>query len=116
MGMGMKVREMRDSFNLQLAAGEKGLDRDVTGGYCGDLLSDVMANSSGGAVWLTIQSHQNIIAVALLKELSAVILTNGQRPDDDTIKKAEDAGVPLLISNDSSFELAGKLYKTGIIN
>lgn len=112
----MKVREMCDRYNLELAAGEKGLDREVTGGYCGDLLSDVMANSTSGVVWLTIQSHQNIVAVALLKELSAIILANGQRPDDDTIKKAEDEGIPLLISKDSAFDLAGKLYKTGVTN
>ena len=46
MGLWMKVKEMCDRFDLQLAAGEKGLDREVTGGYCGDLLSDVMANST----------------------------------------------------------------------
>jgi predicted transcriptional regulator len=115
MGLGMKVKEMCDRFDLQLAGGEKGLDREVTGGYCGDLLSDVMANATGGTVWLTIQSHQNIIAVALLKELSAIILVNDQRPDDDTIKKAEDEGIPLLISKDSAFDLACKLYKSGII-
>jgi predicted transcriptional regulator len=111
----MKVRNIKEKLDLKLAAGEKGLDRDVTGGYCGDLLSDVMANSSGGEIWLTIQSHQNIVAVAVLKDLAAVIMVNGHQPDDETKAKAEDEGIPILLSKADSYQLAGELYGFGII-
>jgi predicted transcriptional regulator len=110
----MKVRDIQSAFNLELAAGSKGLDREVAGGYCGDLLSDVMANSRSGDLWLTIQSHRNILAVAVLKDLAAIVLVNGHRPDDDTAAKAEEEGIPILISSTSSFYLAGKLFNSGI--
>ena len=110
----MKVREMQSILNLELKAGEKGLEREILGGYCGDLLSDVMANSQQGAVWLTIQSHQNIIAVAVLRELAAIVLVNGRKPDEDTKKKAEEEGVPLLVTSLSAFDLAGRLREFGI--
>ena len=66
----MNAKEVQEVFQLRTAAGEKGLELEVTGAYCGDLLSDVMANAAKGELWLTIQSHQNIVAVAVLKELA----------------------------------------------
>ena len=110
----MKVREVKELFHLVLAAGKDGLDREVTGGYCGDLLSDVMANSTNGSIWLTIQSHKNILAVAVLKELAAIVLVNGHQPDDDTRAKADEEGIPILVSPVPAYQLAGELFKAGI--
>jgi predicted transcriptional regulator len=110
----MNINKIQDFFHLELAAGREGSGREVKGGYCGDLLSDVMANSTQGAVWLTIQSHQNIVAVAVLKELAAIIMVNGRLPDEDTKAKADDEGIPILLSHLSAYELAGQLYEAGI--
>ena len=110
----MKVKEIVKDLNLEVAAGEKGLDREITGGYCGDLLSDVMANATSGDLWFTIQSHQNIVAVVVLKDLSAILLVNDRQPDEDTIAKAEEEGVPILLSPLSAFSLAGRVHEMGI--
>ncbi len=110
----MKVEEVQALFHLDVSAGQKGLGREITGGYCGDLLSDVMANAFQGGVWLTIQSHQNIVAVAVLKELACIILVNGHIPDEETKGKAEDEGIPILLSPLSAYDLAGRLYEAGI--
>ena len=110
----MKVSDIQSAFDLELAAGGKGLKREVSEGYCGDLLSDVIANSKKGDLWITIQSHQNILAVAALKDLAAVVLVNGRRPDDDTKIKADEEGIPLLLSPMSSYQLAGRLYEAGL--
>jgi serine kinase of HPr protein (carbohydrate metabolism regulator) len=110
----MRVRDIQSELNLEVAAGINGLDREITSGYCGDLLSDVMANAGRGEIWLTIQSHQNILAVAVLKELAAIVLVNGHRPDEDTKARADKEGIPVLLSPGSSFELAGRLFSAGI--
>lgn len=110
----MKVKEIQNLFNLEVVSGEKGLDRDITGGYCGDLLSDVMANSTKGAVWLTVQVHQNIVAVAILKELAAIILVNDRQPDEETKTKSEEENIPLLITPLSAYQFAGQLSELGI--
>jgi predicted transcriptional regulator len=99
---------------MEIAAGEKGLDREIAGGYCGDLLSDVMARAAAGCIWLTVQSHQNVVAVGVLKELAAVALVNGRRPDEDAKAKADEEGVPILVSSLSAYQLAGRLYEIGI--
>ena len=110
----MKVAEIRDRLGLQVVAGEKGLEREALGGYCGDLLSDVMANATQGSVWITIQGHQNIIAVAVLKEMAAILLANGRVPDEESRAKADQEGIPILLSPMKSFQLAGRIYELGI--
>lgn len=110
----MKVKDIQERFDLEVAAGAGGLQREVNGGYCGDLLSDVMANSAGGELWLTIQSHQNIVAIAVLRELAAVILVSGRLPDEDTKAKADEEDIPILLSPLPAYILAGRLYSAGV--
>jgi len=112
----MIVKNLADRFGMQVVAGEKGLDRTARNGYCGDLLSEVMANAPMGCAWLTVQGHQNIVAVAVLREMAAIIITGGQTPDDETREKAEQQGIPLLLWPGSAFELAGRLYAAGVGN
>ena len=86
-------------LNLQVISGEEFLEREISGGYTGDLLSDVLANSKKGNLWITIQIHQNIIAVASSKELSGIIITNGRNPEAETLKIAHEEKRPVMISN-----------------
>jgi predicted transcriptional regulator len=110
----MKIFEFVKIFGLQIRAGKDRLYEEVTGGYASDLLSDVIAHSQKGNIWVTIQTHPNIVAVATMKELSGIILTGGREPDADTIQKAEEEGIPILVSPLLTFELAGRLYQIGI--
>lgn len=110
----MKVSELRDRFDLEVAAGKKGMDREIEDGYCGDLLSDVIAHCPRNAVWLTIQSHQNIVAVAVLREIAAIILVNGSLPDDETKRKADEEGIPILVTPLHAYKMAGEIYRAAM--
>jgi predicted transcriptional regulator len=110
----MTVKELVERFGLKVVAGEKGLDRQVKGGYCGDLLSEIMANAPEACVWLTIQGHQNIVAVSVLREMAAIIITGGHSPDEETLQKANQEGIPILLWPDSGYQLAGRLYSIGV--
>lgn len=110
----MKVKQLTERVEVEIAAGRSGLDREIGGGYCGDLLSDVIAHSPRGAVWLTVQAHQNIVAVAVLKEMAAIILVNGRPPDEETKTKAEEEGIPLMVTPLHAYEMAGLLHQAGI--
>jgi Na+-translocating ferredoxin:NAD+ oxidoreductase RNF subunit RnfB len=112
----MTVNDLVQRFGLKVVAGDKGLDRQVEDGYCGDLLSEIMGNAPEGCVWLTIQGHQNIVAVAVLRDMAAIIVAGGQKPDDETRQKADQEGIPILLWPDSSYQLAGSLYSIGIGN
>jgi predicted transcriptional regulator len=112
----VNAKELSEKFNLHVAAGRNHLDRQIQGGYCGDLLSDVMANAPDGCIWLTVQTHQNIVAVAVLHEMAAIVLTGGQEPDRETIEKAEEDGIPILMWPQTAYELAGRVHASGITN
>ena len=111
----MSIRDIVKKLGLKVISGEDLLEREVTGGYAGDLLSDALANSKKGNIWITIQIHQNIIAVASSKELSGIIIANGRKPVEETIKKAKEEEIPLMTSNLLSYEVAGRLYEIGIM-
>lgn len=106
----MKVSEIVYVLNLNVFSGNKGLDGEITGGYVCDLLSDVMGNAREGQVWITLQTHKNVIAIASLRDLAAVILVNGCKPDDDLAMQSNEEGIPVLGTNETAFDVAGKLY------
>lgn len=107
----MKVSELVEKLDLKVFSGKKGLDREVTGGYVSDLLSDVMGNAREGQVWATLQIHQNVLAIASLKDLAAVILVNGLEPHEHTVRHSEDENIPILGTSMSTFEISGRLYQ-----
>lgn len=88
--------------------------KTASSAYISDLLSDVMAHAKEGCVWMTIQSHQNVVAVAALTGIVAVVFTGGVRPDEHTVAKAQSEGINLIITDLSSYEAAGILYTAGL--
>ena len=110
----IKLSDIVKSYELKVKCGKNLLNREIEGGYASDLLSDVIAHTKKGDIWITLQGHPNIVAVAMLKELAGIIIINGRNPEQETIKKAEVEGMPIMTSNLSTFELVGKLYELGI--
>lgn len=107
----MTVNDIKEKLSLTLLGGESGLENTVSGGYVSDLLSDVMGNADAGFVWVTLQTHKNVMAIASLKDLAAVILINSNMPEEDTLQQSNEEGIPLLGTSLSAFEVAGKLYE-----
>jgi len=81
-------------------------EREVTGGYCGDLLSWVMGRAPGDCAWLTIMSNGNVAAVASLADVACVILCEGVRPEEDLLNKARTHGVNVLGSEGGVYDLS----------
>ena len=110
----MTLNEVADALNLEVRSAKEQLNREVKGGYVSDLLSDVIAGTREGDLWITLQLHQNIVAVAFLNNLAGIVIVGGREPDPDTLEKAEEQEVPVLVTSLSAYEIAGKLYKMGI--
>ncbi len=106
----MTLKDIADEFALEVLTAKDMLDVEVTDGYTSDLLSDVMANTKEGNLWITLQIHPNIVAVAKLKELCGIVIVNKRQPEEETIKKAEEEKMPLLQTADSAFTISGKIY------
>lgn len=110
----MTVKDLVDKLELTVHAGADHLSREVHGGYAGDLLSDVMANCRAGDLWVTMQTHENTVAVASLRDLAGVCLVGGRSPDEETGQRAQTEGVPIVAAQDRTFELVGRLIQAGV--
>lgn len=110
----MKLIDLVKQFDLEVLSGESDLEREIRCGYVSDLLSDVIGNAQKGDLWITLQIHINVVAVALMKELSGIILIGNRRPEEATLEKAKAEKMPLLVSPLPAFEMVGRLYKAGI--
>jgi len=83
-------------------------------GYTSDLLSCVMAGAKPNSLWVTLQAHVNIVAVAALLEMCAVIITENAQPDPSTVAKANNQSIILLTTPRFSFEIVGELWEMGL--
>jgi hypothetical protein len=106
----MKLTEIIDRLSLDVFTPFPDGEAEVGTGYVGDLLSNVLASAMPGSLWITIQHHANVVAVAQVTGLAAVLIVEGKRPDDAMREQARSSGVVLLGSTESAFEVAGRLY------
>lgn len=107
----MKIKDLIEQLDLKVFTQNGDTDREIAGGYTSDLLSDVMGHVDEGMVWITIQTHPNILAVASLKELAAVLIVNGTVPGEETVEKGNSEEILLLGTSLSAFEISGKIYR-----
>ena len=110
----MNLSAIVEELQLDVRAGDGALGNEVQGGYASDLISDVLAHGQEGDLWITLQTHQNTVAVASIKGLAGIVLVNGRQPEADTLQKAVEENIPLLVSDLPAFELIGRLYKLGL--
>lgn len=106
----MKVADLVEKLQLNVFSGQAGINREITGGYVSDLLSDVMGNVAEGEIWITLQTHQNVLAIASLKEVAAVVLVKGRVPEKETVAHSNTEEIPVLGTDMETFEFSGKLY------
>jgi predicted transcriptional regulator len=107
----MKITEIIAALDLKVISGQTGLLNEISGGYVSDLLSDVIGNAKEGQVWITLQTHQNVVAVASLKDISAIIIVKGFIPEAETIIKSNLENIPVLSTEMDTFNIAGRLFE-----
>lgn len=111
----MTLNEIVRVLRLEVrSGGGEAMANDVQGGYASDLLSDVLAHAREGDLWVTLQIHQNTVAVADMKGLAAIALVNAREPEADTLREARERDVAVLVSELPAFELIGRLYELGL--
>lgn len=110
----MKINDLIEALDLTVATNNSDLTAEVTGGYASDLLSNVMGQASAGMVWVTMQGHQNIAAVAALLGLAAVIVAGGTAVEKEAVIKAENNDVVILTTNLPTYEVVGRIYALGV--
>lgn len=110
----MVLNQIVKALNLQVLAGEEQLSQEVSAGISSDILSDVMAKAQKGCLWVTSQTHQNVVAIVYFRGLAGIIIPDSLKLDDDALARAREKGIPVMATDMVAFELIGRLYEIGV--
>ena len=106
----MTVAQLVEELGLEVLTGNTSMDREVKSGYTSDLLSDAIAGITDDAVWITIQRHINVLGVAKLKNIAAIITPRNLKVETEVVERAKTEGIALLRTGHTAFEISGQLY------
>jgi serine kinase of HPr protein (carbohydrate metabolism regulator) len=112
----MKLKDLSEKLSCEMISGNENfeelsaIDIPIENVYIGDLLSVVMAKAKEQSIWITIQTHLNVMAVAELLDIACIIVVEGMEIEDQTIKKSNDLQIPIIRTKASAYEIACKLY------
>ena len=110
----MTVKELIELTGATDMTPEADKNTEVTCGYTCDLLSWVMAHGAAGMAWVTVQTHMNVIAVASLMEMAAVIIPEGIEMEAPSLEKAKDEGISVLQTKLTAFDICARLAAAGL--
>jgi len=110
----MRLNEIVEKLNLRVVCDGGDLDREIAGGYASDLMSDAIAHAEPGDIWVTLQVHMHVVAIASMKDVSAILLTENRSPNEDTLETAREEAIPIVTSELGAFEVIGQLHDLGI--
>ena len=106
----MKLHEVIEALNPDVIC--KGDEEcNITGVITGDLLSHIIGEAKEGEIWVTIQIHLNVSAVAVLKELPMIILASGRVPSKELAEKCQEENIAIVVVKESAYEVCAKLHK-----
>ena len=110
----MNVQELVKLIDAKDLTPEADKQVEVTCGYTCDLLSWVMAHGAAGMAWVTVQTHMNVIAVASLMEMAAVIIPENIEMEEPSLAKAREEGIAVLQSGKTAYELCALMAGDGL--
>jgi len=110
----MTISDLLKEIPMEVICGNDNLDVEISRGFSSDMMSNVIAKGGEGDLWITFQTHMNVIAIAQLKKMAGIILIQDRKLIPKALEKAESIGLPVLESPLGAFELGGRLYNLGI--
>ena len=109
----MNIAEICKALELDVTHPGDG-EREIEGVIVGDLLSHILGEAEEDWLWVTIQIHINVVAVAVLKELPMILLASGRKPQKEMVEKCREENIALAVSHLSSYEVCCRLGGLGI--
>ncbi|HNW86144.1 MAG TPA: AraC family transcriptional regulator [Candidatus Limiplasma sp.] len=110
----MSILELATLLNAEIIEPGNAPETQVSCGYACDLLSWVLAHGRKGMAWTTVQTHVNVIAVAVLMEMACVILSESNQLEPDSLRKAKEEGLAVLMTDKTAYEICGLMMQAGI--
>lgn len=107
----MKITDLSEKLGCEIVCGNDNNNNiSLDNVYIGDLLSVVMSKAKEQSIWITIQTHLNIMAVSELLDIACIIVVEGMEIEAQTIAKSNELQIPILKTKASAYEIACKLH------
>jgi predicted transcriptional regulator len=110
----MTLREIKELLEAEVLVGHTQLDKEVTTAFGADLMSDVLAFAKPGSLLITGLTNPQVVRTADILDIAGILMVRGKKPTPETIRLAEELGIPILATKYILFESAGRLYAKGI--
>jgi predicted transcriptional regulator len=110
----MTIREIMQILDAEVLTRAADTGREVHTACGSDMMSDVLAYVKEQAVLLTGLTNPQVIRTASMMDMCCVVFVRGKRPDDATLKLAEEMGIIVLSTAETMFPACGKLYGKGL--
>lgn len=107
----MNIEEFSNKMGMKILTGTNGIENSVTGVYVCDLLSWVVSRAGKSNAWITVHTNINIVAVALLAEISCIIVPESIEVEEATLSRAAQENIPILSSELTSYQICCKAYE-----
>jgi predicted transcriptional regulator len=111
----LKLSEVKEILQADIIVGEEKLDIEVKTAFGADLMSDVLAFAKAGSILLTGLTNTQVIRIANVLDIAAIILVRGKKPPAETLALAKELHIPILTTKYILFETAGRLFAKGIV-
>ncbi len=106
----MTVKDLAKELSLTPLC-ESDTSREINGCYAGDLLSWVMGRAEADNVWVTIMTSVNIVAVAMLADVSCIVVAEKAEIADDTLERAKEKGINIYTCEKTVYQLCADISK-----
>ena len=110
----MKVSEILNS-SYELLTNQITLENSFQGIYQTDLLSAAIKSAKPNQGLITLISHVNTVALAMMIELPLIIIAEQRNVTAEMIEKANEEGICILRTQFKSYEVVIDLYQRGLI-
>jgi hypothetical protein len=111
----MKLDEIVKLLEADVVTRQRWESIEITTACAADLMSDVLAFTKAGAILITGLVNPQCVRTAEMVEIRAICFIRGKMPPPETIRLAEEAGIPLLRARFSSYVVSGMLFSTGLL-
>ena len=112
----MKLQEIAELLQARVLSSEHMLETEVQNAFCCDMMSDVLAFATNQSVLLTGLLNPQVVRTAMMMDMHCIVFINGKEPTPEIVSLADANDIVIMVSDESMFRAAGRLFDTGLLN
>ena len=110
----MRLSDVAEMLEADILCRRSDLATEIEYAFAADLMSDVLTLGQPGALLLTGLTNPQVVRTAEVAGIAAIAFVRGKRALPETVRLADEVGIPLLQTTLLMFEACGRLYAGGI--